>query len=119
MAQKSKAASLTGSLLAPKGAAEPAAPSGQPGSGAMGDPMAGAAEVTPIDGVAVDTDGANGGGIQFPLRLDPAAHLELRMAAARSGRSCQELIAEALARYLAEIAAEAPQADPPHSGGAQ
>ena len=119
MAQKSKAASLTGSLLAPKGAAEPAAPSGQPGHAAAGDPKAGEAEVTPIDGAAVEVDAANGGGIQFPLRLDPAEHLELRMAAARSGRSCQELIVEALTRYLAEVAAKADQAVPPQSGGAQ
>ena len=119
MTQKSKAASLTGSLLAPKGAAEPAAPSGQPGNGAADDAKAGVVEVAPIDGAAVDVDGANGGGIQFPVRLDPAEHLELRMAAARSGRSCQELIVEALTRYLAEIEAEAGPADPPLSGGAQ
>ena len=117
MASKSKAASLTGSLLAPKGEAEPAAPSSQSGNGAAADPAAGA--VTPIDGAAVDVEGANGGGIQFPLRLDPAEHLELRMAAARLGRSCQDLIVEALTRYLAEIAAESGKADPPHSGGAQ
>ena len=115
MAQKSKAASLTGSLLAPKGAAEPAAPSGQPGNGAE----AGADSVTAIDGAAVDVDAANGGGIQFPLRLDPAEHLELRMAAARSGKSCQELIVEALTRYLAEIAAESGEASRSDPGGGQ
>ncbi len=117
MAPKSKAATLTGSLLAQKGAAEPAAPSPQPSNGAASDAKADA--VTAIDGAAVDADGANGGGFQFPLRLDPAEHLELRMAAARSGRSCQDLIVEALTRYLAEIAEESGKSDPPRSGDAQ
>ena len=110
--KKSKAASLTGSLLAPKGEAEPAA---RPGNAAE----SGTGAAASIDGASVDVDGANGGGIQFPLRLDPAEHLELRMAAARSGRSCQELIVEALRRYLAEIAAESGEADPKHPGGKQ
>lgn len=104
MAQKSKAAALTGSLLAPKGTAEPAAPSGQPEGG-------------PVD--ADQHDPTHEGGIQFPLRLDPSDHLELRLAASRLGRSCQDLIAEALARYLAEIAAKPDDDKPSTTGGAQ
>lgn len=113
MAQKSKAASLTGELLAPKGAAAPATPS----EGGGGEPTQDAGAVATIDGAAPDLEAANGGGIQFPLRLRPAEHLELRMASARSGLSCQELIVEALARYLADIAAEAGDAEPPRRGG--
>ncbi len=109
MAQKSKAAALTGSLLAPKGTAEPAAPSGQPEGGQDA--------VGPVD--AADRDSAHEGGIQFPLRLDPSDHLELRLAAARLGKSCQELITEALARYLAEIAAESGDGKSSTTGGAQ
>ena len=107
MGQKSKAASLTGELLAPKGAAEPAA---QP-SGA-GNRSAGSKSDS-----SSQTAASNGGSVQFPLRLDPSEHLELRMAAARSGRSCQELIVEALARYLAEIATESGDSEPPAAGG--
>ena len=106
MAQTSKAAPLTGELLAPKGAAEPAAQSPQPGNGVPELESKGPPEVV-----------ENGGRVEFPLHLDPADHFELRMAAARSGRSCEELIVEALARYLAEIAAESGDAEPPRTGG--
>lgn len=116
MAQKSKAASLTGELLAPKGGAAPATPSPQQANGA-GETETQSVTIDPVDGAAPDPEAANGGGIQFPLRLSPAAHLELRMASARSGLSCQDLIVEALARYLAEIAAEPGAAEPPRSGG--
>lgn len=42
--------------------------------------------------------------IRIPVPLDPSEHLELTLAAARSGRSCQEIIVEALFRYLEDIA---------------
>ena len=106
MAQKSKAASLTGELLAPKGAAAPAEQSQQAGNGA----------VEP-ESVAVQEQVSNGGRVEFPLHLDPADHFELRMASARSGRSCEELIIEALTRYLADIAADSSDAEPPRSDG--
>ncbi len=42
--------------------------------------------------------------IRIPVPLDPSEHLELTLAAARSGRSCQEIIVEAVSRYLEDIA---------------
>lgn len=42
--------------------------------------------------------------IQIPVPLQPSEHLELTLAAARSGRSCQEIMVEALVRYLDDIA---------------
>ena len=42
--------------------------------------------------------------IRIPVPLGPSEHLELTLAAARSGRSCQEIIVEALFRYLEDIA---------------
>lgn len=106
MAQKSKPAALTGALLAPKGSAEPASPSTDPdivGTDGQGAP---AADVARIGTPAPEGDEQTAGGFQFPLRLDPASHLELRLAAARTGMSCQEIIAEALARHLDQIAAD-------------
>ena len=109
MAQKSKAAALTGELLAPKGAAAPAEQSPQPASTPPAAPES--------NGTANAV--SNGGRVEFPLQLDPADHFELRMASARSGRSCEELIAEALSRYLAEITEESKDSEPPQSGEAE
>lgn len=109
MAQKSKPAALTGSLLAPKGTAEPASPSEQPGNG----PDA----VNSAD--SGQRGAAQGSAIQFPLRLDPSEHLELRLAAARLGKSCQDLIVEALTRYLAEVATEPGPGEHAETGGSQ
>lgn len=118
MAPKSKAASLTGSLLAPKGSAEPASPSQKSGDGSADASSTASAEVVTHIGVAPqEGEESPSGGIQFPLRLDPAEHLELRLAAARSGMSCQEIIAAALARYLADIAMESDGAGAPRPGG--
>ncbi len=108
MAQKSKAAALTSELLAQKGAAAPAEQSPQPASEPVEPEANGPANAM-----------SNGGRVEFPLHLDPADHFELRMASARSGRSCEELITEALTRYLAEIAAESEDSKPPHSGEAE
>ena len=106
MAQKSKAASLTGALLAPKGAAEPASPASKAQNSRADDVEPTAAEIARIGSPSPTGEELQSGGIHFPLRLDPAEHLELRMAAARSGMSCQEIIVEALTRYLADIAVE-------------
>ena len=108
MAQKSKAAALTSELLAPKGAAAPAEQSPQPAADPVEPESNGMANAV-----------SNGGRVEFPLHLDPADHFELRMASARSGRSCEELIAEALSRYLAEIAEESEDSEQPHSGKAE
>ena len=89
MAQKAKPASLTLDLLAPKGSAVPAQQSGQPGNGS-GLPAAGNASIDE--------------GIEIPVRLEVADHRALRLASARTGRSAQAIIIEALDRYLAEIA---------------
>ena len=116
MVQKSKAASLTGALLAPKGAAEPASPSTQIDNSTTTGPESPSAEPARIGIPASEGDEHHPGGFQFPLRLDPAGHLELRLAAARSGMSCQEIIVEALARYLAEIAAGPSDPQTPRPG---
>lgn len=105
MVQKSKAATLTGALLAPKGGAEPASPTTQTETGATARQEVPSDEVVRIGTPASEGDEQNAGGFQIPLRLDPASHLELRLAAARSGMSCQEIIVEALDRHLADIAA--------------
>lgn len=54
--------------------------------------------------------------VQLPVLLDPAEHLELTLAAARSGMSCQEIIVEALARYLADITVADRESGPPQGG---
>jgi len=96
---KSKPAALTGSLLAAKGTAGPSGPS----------PAPAVVDITKIqrpppepDDIAVLTDGT--GGFQIPVRVDPDTYVELRLAAARSGATCQEIIQAALLRYLAEAA---------------
>jgi len=117
MAPKSKPASLTGALLAPKGSAEPASPSQMTGNGSTDVSPATPSAVTHIGAATQDGEAGHSGGIQFPLRLDPAEHLELRLAAARSGMSCQEIIVEALARYLTDIAIESGDAGASGPGG--
>lgn len=121
MVQKSKAATLTGALLAPKGGAEPASPPTQTetDNGATAGQALPPDEVARIGAPASEGDEENAGGFQFPLRLDPASHLELRLAAARSGMSCQEIIVEALARHLADIAAGPGDTETPRPGGAE
>ena len=116
MVQKSKPASLTGALLAPKGAAEPASPAAQVDDGTTAGPELPSADVARIGIPASEGDEDHAGVFQFPLRLDPAGHLELRLAAARSGMSCQQIIVEALARYLAEIAAVPGDPEAPRPG---
>ena len=117
MAPKSKAASLTGALLASKGSAKPASPSDKSGNGSADASLESQSTVTHIGAATQDGEASHSGGIQFPLRLDPAEHLELRLAAARSGMSCQEIIIEALARYLNDVAMESDDAGASGPGG--
>ena len=117
MAPKSKAASLTGALLAPKGSAKPASSSEKTGNGSAEASPEPPSAVTHIGAATQDGEAGHSGGIQFPLRLDPAEHLELRLAAARSGMSCQEIIVEALARYLNDVAMESDDAGASGPGG--
>ena len=94
---KSKPAALTGSLLAPKGSAEPSVESQVPTVVDITHLQRPPAE--PED-IAVLTDGT--GGFQIPVRLDPDTYVELRLAAARGGATCQEIIQAALLRYLGD-----------------
>ncbi|NNG04279.1 MAG: hypothetical protein HKM95_09290 [Inquilinus sp.] len=109
MASKSKSrpAALTGSLLAPKGMAGPAAVQQAPTIVEIAKvewPQAKA------DDIAVPINGT--GGFQVPVRLDPAAYVELRLAAARAGKTCEEIIQAALLQYLAETVVETETAGP-------
>jgi hypothetical protein len=53
--------------------------------------------------VAVDANLAGGRKAAFTLRLDADRHLKLRLATAVRNRSAQQLVTEALDRYLADI----------------
>ena len=94
---KSKPAALTGSLLATKGAAGPSGPSQPPTVVDIKSLQRPPAEP---DDVAVLTDGT--GGFQIPIRLDPDTYVALRLAAARGGATCQQIIEAALRRFLSE-----------------
>ena len=96
---KSPAASLTASLLAGKGAAIPA-------------PF-----VRPRLPAAVGKTGANGKWaarkapteaqlqrVKLSVRLDPARHLKLKLAAAHLHDSVQSVLIDALDAYLAQVA---------------
>lgn len=85
----------------PEAAPSGATPSGAtpaPATASGGDGKAAVANALPHDDVHLDYR------IRIPVPLDPSEHLELTLAAARSGRSCQEIIVEALFRYLEDIA---------------
>jgi hypothetical protein len=53
--------------------------------------------------VAIDAGVANGRKAAFTLRLDGERHLKLRLATAVRNRSAQQLVTEALDRFLADI----------------
>ena len=100
-----KVATLTGSLLARKGAAVPSAfaPTAMP-------PAAAARKAPP----AADTGGAvarpkrNGTGrIKMSLRLKPDLHLKLKLVAAFRRESAQRLLVAAIERYLDQVAPSA------------
>ena len=100
-----KVATLTGSLLARKGAAVPSAfaPTAMP-------PAAAARKVPP----AADTGGAvarpkrNGTGrIKMSLRLKPDLHLKLKLVAAFRRESAQKLLVAAIEGYLDQVAPNA------------
>lgn len=63
-----------------------------------------------ISDVASEAQPAFDNRIRIPVPLGPAEHMALVRVAARSGRSCQEIMVEALFRYLAEVAG--PSEDP-------
>jgi hypothetical protein len=100
------AAKLTSSLLARKGAAAPAALSSVAVAlrQVEGEPRA-AKSASPAYG-------GNGGGCvgkappRMTFRLDEARHLRLRLAAAHLQRSRQDVLTEALDRFLDQISPE-------------
>lgn len=118
-----KVASLNESLLVRKGAAQPSPllPAGGPANQSDYEMTAGGWSVrgTGIDPSksrsaqrsAARRDGRRDERVHVSLRLDPHRHLQLRLAAAHMRKSAQQILSEALARYLEEMA-------PQVSGGA-
>ncbi len=98
-------ASLSGSLLAKKGGANPAQgfhPAGHLGGGHTNS-NANKAKADPADGVEKRPVGA-GDRIAMTLRLGHEQHLKLRLFAAHTRLSSQEIMKEALEHYIDENA---------------
>ena len=106
----------------PTAAAPTVSPAAQPASKSASTPASAPAE--PDGGTdkavvaeAATADANSDDRIRIPVPLDPSEHLELTLAAARSGRSCQEIIVEALFRYLDDIAGSLDRPDAPGPDG--
>ena len=104
-----KAASLTGSLLARKGAAQPSGLTllaGVPGPAVTTRPAASAngAGARPAP---PPTDRVAGPVAKLTLRLDRDRHLRLKLAGVHGRRSIQEILTSALDEYLEKVVPEA------------
>ena len=106
-----KAASLTGSLLARKGAAQPSGLTflaGVPSQGAAAAPRPAAAANTPSAVAAPQRAEKTCGPVaKLTLRLDRDRHLRLKLASVHARRSIQEILTLALDEYLERVVPEA------------
>ncbi len=105
-------AALTSALIVTKGDAAPAGLLAMNRNRAAARPDA-ESKVPKPDSGAVATDGPNGPAhrARLTLRLEPDRHLKIRLAAAHMNLSLQDIMTDALDRYLAEI-------KPPNLNGA-
>ena len=97
-------ASLHGGLLARKGQAAPAATGGHPATRAGGptrpEPAPSSSERHRLRAVPAAEDDQP---VRFTLRLDRRRHTQLKILAARTGRTGQEIVLGALEAYLRNV----------------
>jgi len=106
-----KAASLTSTLLARKGTAAPShlravetVPPPEPGDNvSRGGPASGPQMGVVAGGRSREPHPDASGRIKLSLRLDQARHRRLRLAGAHTGRHLQDILVEAVDRYLDEM----------------
>lgn len=86
-----KIATLSSNLLARKGAAQPSPAAAQ------------TPNLTPVRGAPQTHERAGGARVRISLRLDPARHRRLRLAAVHLDRPLQDLLVAAIDQYLDQL----------------